>query len=571
VDIPCSNHALRYSSIRKLPMISLKAFLSPLATLLCTLTLSAQPDEQQMKRGAILYQQKCLMCHQIGGQGVPPMFPPLAGSDWMMADRVQTIKVLCEGKSGPITVNGKVFNNAMPAQIMNDEEVADVLSYAGQSWGNTMKEFTAAEVKEARKKSRYKTYEILVTAAAYQPLPKAPEGWTLSEVAQLPEMSTRLASIGPGKPVYVLAQKGGIYQLDAANKVLLPIIRADEYGISEQGDFGATGMTVDNKGQLWVVTNQRIGSDKDDKMYMNSVIIWRSSEMTDGRPGKLRPWFSTSYPQGGGPFNHGVSHMAFGPDGLLYVNSGARTDGGELGKLPKYHPGGEVDVTACLWRLDPKSEEPKIEVIARGLRNAYGFAWDDKDRLFSVSNGPDAHYPEEMDHIEVGKHYGFPYQFGNTPATEGSPYKHTPKAPDGLVFTMPVANIGPAAGGKPDAPCYTFTPHSCPGGMIWCGGEFPSPLRNSFLITRFGNLLDIPEDAGFDVLSAKMERKTDGTWQASVSTVLAPLGRPLDVLHTGGGHVLILEYTRPTNFKSKLGWLPGRILELAPMGKSAGK
>jgi glucose/arabinose dehydrogenase len=259
--------------------------------------------------------------------------------------------------------------------------------------------------------------------------------------------------------------------------------------------------------------------------------------------------------------------MAFGPDGMLYVNSGARTDGGEIGKPPKYYPGGEVDLTACLWRLDPKAETPKIEVIARGIRNAYGFAWDDQARLFAVSNGPDASEPEEMDFIEPGRHYGFPYQFGNKPAQAGTPYKHTPKAPEGLVFTPPVANLGPAGGGKPDAPCHTFDPHSSPAGMIWCGPDFPPLLRNSFLITRFGNLIDCPADTGFDLLSARTEQKPDGAWQTRVSTVLGPLGRPLDVLHTGAGHVLILEYTRPTNHKGKLGWLPGRILELAPAYK----
>ena len=44
-------------------------------------------------------------------------------------------------------------------------------------------------------------------------------------------------------------------------------------------------------------------------------------------------------------------------------------------------------------------------------------------------------------------------------------------------------------------------------------------------------------------------------------------GRPIDVLSNGGGKVLILEYTRPTDYKSRIGWLPGRVLELAPAGK----
>jgi hypothetical protein len=49
--------------------------------------------------------------------------------------------------------------------------------------------------------------------------------------------------------------------------------------------------------------------------------------------------------------------------------------------------------------------------------------------------------------------------------------------------------------------------------------------------------------------------------------VLAPLGRPLDVIPTGDGRLLILEYTRPTNFRDQLAWLPGRVLELEPAGK----
>jgi hypothetical protein len=106
--------------------------------------------------------------------------------------------------------------------------------------------------------------------------------------------------------------------------------------------------------------------------------------------------------------------------------------------------------------------------------------------------------------------------------------------------------------------------------MIWCDAKTPAPLANSFLITRFGNLLATPEDVGFDVLSAKLRKREDGRWEASVETVLAPLGRPLDIIHAPNGRMLILEYTRPTDFKGRLGWLPGRVLELAP-GQEAPK
>ncbi|MBC8097357.1 MAG: PQQ-dependent sugar dehydrogenase, partial [Akkermansiaceae bacterium] len=502
-------------------MILGKGISSAIGVMVWLLPFSSRADDGQMKRGEALYQQKCLMCHQVSGQGVSPVFPPLAGSDWLQEDRVRTIRALCEGLSGPIKVNGAMYNNAMPVQIMDDPQVADVLTYVGQSWGNSMVAFAPAEVAEARKKSLYPTYDKLLAANAYQPLPKAPDGWSLREVARLPEISVRLASRGPGSPVYVLAQSAGIYQLDIAANSVSQVVRPADYGLGELAEFGATGMTVDEEGRIWVVTNERVGNYGDDSMWMNHVVIWRC-DTVDGRPGKPRRWFSTKYPFSGGPYNHGVSHMAFGPDGMLYINSGARTDGGELGKPPKFHPGGETDITACIWRMDPKAERPEIEVFARGLRNAYGFAWDDQKRLFAVSNGPDANPCEEMDFIQPGKHYGFPYQFGNSPATKGSPYPHTPEAPANLEFTMPVANLGPAAGGKADAPCYTFEPHSSPGGIIWCGADFPPLLRDSFLITRFGNLIDCPEDVGFDLLSAKMERKPDGTWQTRVNTVLAP-------------------------------------------------
>ena len=525
---------------------------------------SAQSPSAQIQRGEAIYVQKCVMCHQITGQGAAPVYPPLAQNDWLAANREKAVLALCQGLGGPLVVNGTAYNNVMPTQILDDTQVADVLTYVGSSWGNQLQAFTSEEVSVTRRKSRYPTYAALLTATAYQPLPKAPEGWTLREVAQLSQMCTRFAGLGAGHPVYVLGGGGAVFELDVQQGLLTEIIRAAEYGIEAKGDYGSSAFTVDRDGHLWIVTNQRQGNKDDDSMWMNSVVIWRTTKLTDGRPSGLTPWYETSYPYGGGPYNHGVSHIAFGPDGLLYLNSGARTDGGEPGKPPKYFSGAETDITACLWRMDPKAAEPKIEVIARGIRNAFGFAWDQEAKLFTASNGPDKDQPEEMDFIETGRHYGFPYQFGNLPATEGSPYKHTPKAPEGLEFTLPIANLGPAAGGKEGAPCYTFDPHSSPAGMIWCGEEFAPPLRGSFLITRFGNLIDCPVDVGFDVLSVRPQRKGDGRWEASVQTILAPLGRPIDVHSLGGGRVLILEYTRPTNQKSRVGWLPGRILELAP-------
>lgn len=523
----------------------------------------AEISAEQRERGSKIFTEKCLVCHQPTGQGVPGVFPPLAGSDWLKADIDRAIKVLCEGLSGPLVVNGQRFDNAMPAQILDDQQVADVISFVGASWGNELPPVTAEKVRAVRATSRFATYDALLQSAAFQPLPKPPEGWTLRELTQLPEFCVRFAR-GGGR-TFVLAQNGSVYEFDPASNAVGLVLNSRDYIDPERGEFVTLGIAVDPKGRLLISSNQNL--TKGVEIYTNEVIIWRSEAAASERPIKMQPWFRTTYPRGIGGMNHGVSHLAFGPDGMLYVASGSRTDGGEGSKDRHYFGGGEVDITAGIWRIDPNAAEPKIEVIAHGIRNAYGFAWDGAGNLFTFANGPDASAPEEMDFIQPGRHYGFPYQFSDWPAQAGSPYPHTPAAPPGLKFTLPVRNVGPAAGGSKEKPIGTFDAHSSPAGSIWCGDDFPEPLRNGFLVTRFGNLLGAPaapEDVGFDVLSVHLEKRGEDSWLARTTTVLAPLGRPIDLLPIGGGRVLVLEYTRPTNFRDKVGWLPGRILELAP-------
>lgn len=527
-------------------------------------SLHAAPPADQMARGQKIFTEKCLMCHQPNGTGVPQVYPPLVQSDWLKDKREAVVKVLCEGLSGPVDVAGQHFDNLMPAQILDDQQVADVLTYAANSWGNENPAFTLDEVKDGRSKSRFPTYAELLKSAEYRPLPAAPTGFTLREVAKSPEFLTRLALDPVKKTIYALAEKGSVYVLDMGVGAFVQIIKATDYLELGGVDAVTMGMTVDAQGRLWIVSNQK---RKESLPHQNEVVIWRSSETVDGHPAKMLPWFRTRYPYGVGPYNHGVSHLAFGPDGMLYVNSGSRTDGGEPGNDPERSKDGEVEITACIWRLDPRSDQPKIEVYARGIRNAYGFAWDDAGDFFTFSNGPDYNAPEEMDFVQQGKHYGFPYQFADWPVKPGFPYPYTPPPPPGVEFTPPVMNVGPAGGGSPTG-LSTFDAHSSPGGSIWCGGDFPPSLRGGFLVPRFGNLLGPPavqDDVGFDLLSVRVDKATGSRVTAKVTTVLAPLARPLDVLSIGRGHILILEYTRTTDFKSKIGWLPGRVLELAPV------
>jgi|JI91814BRNA_FD_contig_123_70776_length_3665_multi_3_in_0_out_1_5 mono/diheme cytochrome c family protein len=107
---------------------------------------------QDANAGKAVYTKVCAACHQPTGTGLPGAFPPLAKSDYLNADVNRAIKTVIKGLTGKVTVNGKVFNSAMPAQAtLSDKEIADVLTYVYASWGNSKKKVTPAMVKAQRK------------------------------------------------------------------------------------------------------------------------------------------------------------------------------------------------------------------------------------------------------------------------------------------------------------------------------------------------------------------------------------------------------------------------------------
>jgi len=98
--------------------------------------LSDDPILQQINNGKLVYNKNCVACHQINGTGIPGAFPPLAKSDYLNANVNRAIKQVIVGSSGPITVNGKKYTVPMPKPDLNDQQIADVLTYIYASWGN---------------------------------------------------------------------------------------------------------------------------------------------------------------------------------------------------------------------------------------------------------------------------------------------------------------------------------------------------------------------------------------------------------------------------------------------------
>jgi nitrite reductase (NO-forming) len=106
--------------------------------------------EERMQHGQRVFTQICAACHQLNGLGIPAAFPPLAKSDFLMADKKRSIQAVVKGLQGKIVVNGTEWNGVMPALQLSDTDVANVLTYVRNAWGNEGEMVTPDEVKAAR-------------------------------------------------------------------------------------------------------------------------------------------------------------------------------------------------------------------------------------------------------------------------------------------------------------------------------------------------------------------------------------------------------------------------------------
>lgn len=131
------------------------------------------PAKEQVMKGLAVYNRPtCAACHQPNGQGTPGLFPPLAGAEWVLeSDPGRIIRIVLDGMSGPVTVKGQTYNNVMPPwrPTLNDEEIAQVLTYIRQTWGNNAASVTTEQVAEVRKATEGRTTT-----------------WTAEELLQIP-------------------------------------------------------------------------------------------------------------------------------------------------------------------------------------------------------------------------------------------------------------------------------------------------------------------------------------------------------------------------------------------------
>lgn len=111
-----------------------------------------QPTDDKLAAGQNLYMQHCASCHRPDGVGVPGMIPPLAQTEWVTGDKSRLIQVLLKGLSEPIEVKGEKYEQEMPSYAtLSDEELASILTFIRQSFGNDAGSVIAGEIYEERK------------------------------------------------------------------------------------------------------------------------------------------------------------------------------------------------------------------------------------------------------------------------------------------------------------------------------------------------------------------------------------------------------------------------------------
>ena len=114
-------------------------------------TVVAGPADARLAQGKAVFERTCAACHLADGKGVAGVFPPLANSDFFQQRPYEMAHIVLNGRSGELVVNGQHYNATMPAQDLNDEEIAGVINFISVELNKGQPVLSAAQVKAMRK------------------------------------------------------------------------------------------------------------------------------------------------------------------------------------------------------------------------------------------------------------------------------------------------------------------------------------------------------------------------------------------------------------------------------------
>jgi glucose/arabinose dehydrogenase len=396
------------------------------------------------------------------------------------------------------------------------------------------------------------------------------EGVRAERVMNVGSGNVRLEQNPATGQLYMLHGEQGVMVLDlekGSSKVVATVL--------ELGGIPA-GMTFDSDGNLYVVTNKNADENH------NVGAVRKGTPKDKGKFEWTTVMQTEPYPLSNTIFNHNYNGIVVSPDGqYLFVNAGSRTDHGEVQDFDGLFPEArEVPLSSKILRVPtnsvdlvlPNDEASLVEggyIYARGTRNAYDLAFAPNGDLFAIDNGPDADYPEELNWIREGHHYGFPWKFGDldnqtrlesydtnednlqqpdfTAVREGY-YQSDPDFPEPpMDFTQPVVNLGPDAayyrsldGSERNAAergekLYTFTPHISPLGLVFVNNTaMPQDLQSteetfSAFLVSWGAAGGTLTDKGQTLLHLKLTKK-DGNYEMITTDIASGFRNPVDAV-----------------------------------------
>ncbi|HEX3168125.1 MAG TPA: c-type cytochrome [Chitinophagaceae bacterium] len=131
-------------------------FLTPVCSIiLIAFNNSVAIDKTTMERGKKVYIQYCMACHQVDGSGVPGLNPPLEKTPHVLGSKTKLIKIILKGMDTHEEIDGEIYSNVMaPHNHLTDQQIADVLTYVRNSFGNMAIAITPGDVKYVRERTK---------------------------------------------------------------------------------------------------------------------------------------------------------------------------------------------------------------------------------------------------------------------------------------------------------------------------------------------------------------------------------------------------------------------------------
>lgn len=386
--------------------------------------------------------------------------------------------------------------------------------------------------------------------------------------------------------LFYLIGTGEIYRLDApfgANAPELVASTAD-HGLG----YPVFGLAAGPDGTLYLSGNIR-----DTEAALNVGVVMRGRALEGGGRAWETVMRTVPYPLSNA-FDHLINALAISPDGeSLFVNSGSRTDHGEVQDAGGRHPGlREVPLTSAILRIPTDATDLVLQndeafladngyLFADGVRNTFALAFDAEGRLLGAENAGDRDDPDELNVIEEGRHYGFPWRIGGNATPQQFPGYNPaedlllnpaalavqqgffyddpgfPPPPEGVVFTEPVQNVGyadhyrdPATGeilraSQQNTTISTFTSHRSPLGLVFDTANSAKGCRGcGFVLSWTGTespLLAAMEDEGEDLIQFGLNAADDGGYILYANPIATNFVNPIDAALVGST-LYVLEF-----------------------------